>query len=717
MSGTVGAVVTLAVVLTLGVLAFAALGPQAVEIGIPAAFATVVVGALVYALAGRSALPAGGPSSTTALILAGLVSILVADPALGLPSVQGVRLVLAATGAAVVLGGVLIMVMAGIGLARLSRFVPQPVLSGFMNGVALLVVASQVPALLGVAPAALREGVVSVAGAFAPGALVLGLATAGCVWLVAWRAPRVPAALAGLAFGLGAYALGRWLLPGLPLGAPLGPMPDGSLWPDALLPLLGPDGFDFMRRHVLSVLLFGGLLALIGTLESMLSLQAFDQRMGESHNPQRELGALGLANIATGLCGGLPCVMLRARATATLQAGGRGVRPCIVASVAFALVFLVGRPLLEPMPMAVLAGIMLTVAVALSDPWSHRLLRRALAGESSRSTRTSLAIMLVVCLATVWQGVAAGVVLGVLLATAVFVHGMNRSLVRQRFDGHSRPSRRIWPPATEARLQPARQHIVGLELEGALFFGNAERVFEEAGTLPADCRVLVIDLRRVSTIDETGALMLQKLDVDLARRGVTLIVAGVTADNPIGQQLAAYAARGGLVAAWTRDSDRALEQAERLLLGTAELHEVPVPLPRSNLFAGLTPEQSAMLAAAMPARRLAAGEWVFREGEPADGLYVPTEGSISVVSAQGDQRFLSFSPGVMFGELAMLDGGGRTAGARADTDAEVHCLAQHALQALSKTDPELHAQIYRNIAAHLSVRLRQASMAWRAAAQ
>ena len=111
--------------------------------------------------------------------------------------------------------------------------------------------------------------------------------------------------------------------------------------------------------------------------------------------------------------------------------------------------------------------------------------------------------------------------------------------------------------------------------------------------------------------------------------------------------------------------------------------------------------------------RLACGAQLFRQKDPGDRLYVLTRGSISIVAHSGgtrvSRRFAAFSPGVMLGETAMLDGGGRTADATADRDAEIYALTQAALDALAGSEPAIGARLYRNIALHLSDRLRRAT--------
>jgi sulfate permease, SulP family len=261
---------------------------------------------------------------------------------------------------------------------------------------------------------------------------------------------------------------------------------------------------------------------------------------------------------------------------------------------------------------------------------------------------------------------------------------------------------------------------VVLELEGALFFGNAERVADEAQALPAGCRFLVLDLRRVSAIDESGAMVLQQLALRLARQAVPLLLAGVAPGSAHQQALTTFGAAGpaGTVT-WFFDADQAVEAAERRLLDAAHpginTAGSAVTLAECSLLHGLSAEQQATLSNLLTRYVLEPGERLFEEGDIDNGLYVLTSGSVSVRSALG-QRLVSFSPGTMFGEMALLDGQRRSAAAYADSQSEVHLLGRTEFAAIAVTDPVLCVLLYRNIAVHLSERLRAASSAWRSAA-
>jgi CRP-like cAMP-binding protein/anti-anti-sigma regulatory factor len=325
-------------------------------------------------------------------------------------------------------------------------------------------------------------------------------------------------------------------------------------------------------------------------------------------------------------------------------------------------------------------------------------------------------------LVTVVLGFPAAVSVGAVLSMVLFIRSMNRSLVRHRTTGDALPSRRIYAAADEARLLPLRARVTVLELEGALFFGSAERIAELADSLDSRCHTLLLDFRRVSLIDSSGAVVLDQLQRRLAERGMALLLAGVGTDNRHGRVLVQFVGPRLAAEHGAPDVDQAMERAELQLLAQAGFEPLreTVPIEQVGLMDGLDAAQRARLAACMQPRRLAPGECLFRQGDPGDRLYAITSGSIDVLSATMPgstalrQRYVSLSPGMMLGETAMLDGGGRSGEAVAVGDTVVHSLDQATLMRLRADDPLLYAQVFRNVALHLSQRLRAAAWAWRA---
>ena len=727
LGGAAGAVVTLALILAIGLISVAPLGIQAAPMGIVASFTCVVVSAGLYALVGRNALPAGSPTSATGLIVATLVVRLAADaPDKAAP--QLALQVIAVLACTVSLMGLLQILAAGLNLGRLVRFVPQPVLAGFMNGVVLLILLSQLPALLGLPQDALHERGWRALSQMQWGALALGLGVAALVWLLAWKWRKLPPALFGLLAGVGAYHGLLALWPGLPMGPTLGQV-DATFASPGLLALLRTDmpAPALLLIHAKVILSTAFVLALVGSLESLLNLRANEQQWGGHHDERRELASQGLANLIGGALGALPMLQVRARSAGIRLCGGHGRAGALGAVLASAAMILLGAGWMAALPLAVLAGLMVVIARALIDQWSGSLWHALMLAPRRRAAASSLAIIALVCLTTAWWGPGAGVGLGLLLSIAVFLRSMNRGLVRSSSSALSRPSRRDYPPALQPALSEVRQRIWVLDLEGAFFFGSADRVADAADGLGTELRFLVLDLRRVSRIDDTAALVLSRVEARLARRSVTLLLAGVGPGSAQRKQLQAFlsADDDSMTERWFRDVDLAIEHAELRLL--AQMPSSPaspdlratmdrqVPPEQSALMLGLDSEQCLRLAQAMQRRQMRAGEALFHEGDAGDLLYVLTQGSISIVGVNG-LRFVSYSPGTLFGELSFVDRQARSAGAVADSDSTVLSLSRDALDELARSDPVLCLKVQHNISAQMSLRLRAASDAWREAA-
>lgn len=722
-AGALGAVAALLpFVISYGVIAFGVLGPAAATAGLTAAVVAAVVGCLAVALFSGSRLPSGSPSATGALMLSGAVAALAGDPLVrAAPPAQALSMVLAGVAVTVMGAGLLMLGLGLLRTGRLVRFVPQPALSGFMNGVAVLIMLSQLAPMLGLpADAWARQGLAALAQWHGP-TLAVAAGTAALVVLAGRLAPRAPAAL--LALGLATAAVAALQATTGPLGLrTLGqleaPLPQ---W-DTLAALQHEATRALLLRQAVPLLLTALLLAGVGGMESLLNLAAIDQLSGSRSDPDRELVALGLGNLLCGALGGLPLLVLRLRAAATWASGGRGRRSVALGCLLLALLFTLGRPLLERLPLSVVAGLVLMLGWSLLDPWSLGLLRQWRRGDRGPGLQWTLAVVLLVGAVTVVFGFVAGVGAGVLASMLLVIRLLDRALVRTRSTAVALQSRRARGARHEAALAPARAHIHALELEGALFFGNSDRLRAETEQLPAGATDLVVDLRRVSTLDASAAMALARADEQLRQRGVRLRLAGVSPDNRHGQALAAQGlalgdeGRPGL---WSYpDADRALEAAEEDALErlAPEMSQRPVPLEACQLFEGLDETQRRLLRRQMHERRLALGERLFGQGDDGQSLFVVTAGSVSVRDPAGNHRYASFSPGMCFGETAVLDGAGRTADAVADAATVVHELSSPALADLQRTHPELAAQVYRNLARHLSARLRAAAASWRAAA-
>jgi len=719
--GAASALISLTLALTLGLVAYGALGADHADLGVRAAFIAVVFGAPVASLLGGTTIPGAGVRTSSTLILAALIAALSTDASLdafGTGRIQAV-VFLASTSLALAAAFQIILGLAQLG--TLARFVPYPVIAGFMSGVAILIVIAQLPYLVGLNAPTTGRALVDALLDPQPWTLLVGAVTIVFIWYVAPRMAKIPSALLGLLAGTALYYLVAGMLPAAQLGSRLGEISTAIPFPAALTPLASRAGAALLTSHWSPVLGTAAALAVIGSLDSLLAAAAVDVAHNTHHRPNRELVGLGLGNLVSAAFGGLPVSFSPNLALAAHKAGARSRASAWVTSGALLAAWLLGARALGLIPLTVLAGVMVTVGFGMVDRWTRELLvqsgRRGLAND----TRWSVAMLAVVCIVTVFFNFVVAVVFGLIASMALFITSMNRSLVRASWTGAQRTSRRVYSTAQTRSLRARAGAIRILELEGAVFFGTVHRLGNEVEALARSARFIILDFRRITTIDATGAVMLEQLSRRLAPGGTSLLLAHVKPDGRHGRTLVQF--RTFLDpphAGWFEDVDRALEAAEQALLADDPrgAQGAEVPLEATALAAGLDSEQLRRVQASLEPRDLAAGEILFREGDPGDRLYVLTRGTITILTGQARraQRIGTFEPGVIFGEMAMLDGAARSATAVADQPACVHSLSTSALEQLRADDPALASRLLINVGRHLSNRLRFTTDALRAEA-
>jgi len=294
--GIASALVGLAIALTLGLLAFGALGAEYADLGVRAAFSTIVFAAPVALLLGGTTIPGAGPRVSSTLILAALIASSASDSSLTASGTSRVDAVVFLAATSLALSG---LIQVGFGLARLgtlARFVPYPVVGGFMNGVAILIVLWQIPYLIGLPAPVKGQALLDAIPGTQPWTLVVGVATAALVWTIAMRWKAAPAALLALLGGTALYYGIAAMLPSAELGPRLGEI-SGTLSPPVALARLGTrSGIDLLASHWTTVVGTAAAIAVIGSLDSLLAAAAVDAVVvATPHHahPEHALAALG----------------------------------------------------------------------------------------------------------------------------------------------------------------------------------------------------------------------------------------------------------------------------------------------------------------------------------------------------------------------------------------------------------------------------------------
>ncbi len=499
------------IVMIPSVLAYAELVGVAPERGLYAA-----LGAMAgFALFSTTRIVINGPDTTIALLAGSVIAPLAGGDPLRTASL--------AAALAMLTGGLLVLA-ARIHLGNAADLLAKPVLVGYANGAALILIASQLSAMLGVPLEGdafflrIWDALRAVPQAHAT-TLALGFALIALMLALRRWAPRSPGPLIACAVAFGAVATldldgrGVAMLRPLPEGLPTLALP-AVMWSD--LQRLAPGAL------ALAFLIFA---------EGILLAQTLAAKRRETIDPDAELAALGAANLVSGLAGGFS---VGASGSRSITADAAGARTQLTQWVALALLvaFVIYlAPVIGYLPRVALAAILIVAGIAMLDLAGTRVLRSM----DVHAFRLSLAVTLGVLVI----GVLPGVLLGIALALARALYDLARPrdalLRRQAADGRFHDLDEDEPGETPPG-------VIVYRLYAPLLFANARHVADRLRALVADAdppaHLLVLDLQAVTHIDVTAAEVLLELYDELERSGVDVRFA--RANRPLREQLTAW---------------------------------------------------------------------------------------------------------------------------------------------------------------------------------
>jgi len=498
---------------------------------------TAIVAGFLISVLGGSRVQIGGPTGAFVVIVYGIVHK------------YGLDGLLVAT----LMGGVIVLAL---GLTRLGsavRFIPHAVVTGFTSGIAVIIFSSQVKDLLGLDVGTLPPDFLGkwrlFAGHLAAYDPTTALLAGGTLLLlVVW--PRIQRTIPGpfVALVLGTVVVAVCGLDVATIGSRFGALPDH-------LPAPRIPGLPFSAWTELVAPAFT--IALLASVESLLSAVVADGMLGTRHRSNMELVAQGVANIASPLFGGMPATGAIARTATNVKNGGRTpVAGIIHATVVLLAVLLFGR-FAAMIPLAVLAAILTVVAYDMSD-W------RTFAGEL-RAPKSDVAVLLVTFVLTVLVDLTVAIEVGIVLAAFLFMRRMAEvtQVVVHRGGGEDLEDEgEDDPEGIDRRRIPRGVEVY--EIDGPFFFGAAETFKSTLARVAGRPKVLVVRLRHVPAIDSTGLHALEDLRRRCHRDHTVLLLSDVHA-----QPLAAME-RHGLVTALgpghlCGSLDEALEVAQAVI--------------------------------------------------------------------------------------------------------------------------------------------------------
>jgi SulP family sulfate permease len=709
-AGLVSSTVAIPLAMAFGMFAFVTLGDEYFAYGAMAGLMSAFIAGVVCVVLGDRSTRVYAPRITTTFFLGLLLtSLLHRDTAAGEPSVPATLLVFFAI---ILLGGVFQALFGLMRLGSLIKFAPHPVMAGFQNMAAVLLFLVQLGNVLGFDHNVRFTRVFGALNEARPLSLLVAVLTFAAMWNARRITTKLPPMLVGLGCGILAY----YALVIVGLGGGLGPIigsPTASAaMRTVLIDFSGLAMADPLEKSWSLIVSSALALAIIASIDALVCAK-LASRPGELRaGDDRLLVRLGIANAISAAFGGITSGINIGPSLANRAFGAQSPLSVLVNAAAVLAAATLLFPLLAYMPRAVLSAAVMVIAIQHIEPWTRQLTQRLVSPGTPQ--RGAIALDLGVCLFVSLLSIAVNVVLavfiGIVLAVFLFVVRMSRSNIRKLYRCDNVRSRRYRDPAELAVLDAQGASVLVIELQGALFFGSAERLAQIVERETAQgTTVLLLEMRRITEIDSTGARILGDIDAALAARGIKLALV-LSARTETAARLA------DIFHAPDRffpDIDRAIEWAEDdLLRQTTTGPGSEWPLDRLPPVSDFTTDQIERLRSWLEPVAWSAGEVVFRSGDPGSSLYLVTQGraSVHILHDDGDIRLATFAPGAVFGELALLDRGPRSATITADEDLKAFGLSEASFAVLCQQQPDLAIKLLTALGRELSVRIRYANM-------
>ncbi len=455
---------------------------------------TAIVGGMLVSLLGGSRIQIGGPTGAFVVIVSGIILK------------HGLSGLLMVT----MMAGVLMLTLAFSGLGVAIRYIPRPIVIGFTNGIALLIASTQIKDCLGIKASAesseffarMRHLAANLGStdwtslALAAGSLLLILLTPKVL-------PRLPGSVLALAVGTSLVALLN--LPVETIGTRFGGIPQG--FPHISIPELRWDLILPLLPSALTV-------ALLSSIESLLSAVVADKMSGDRHKPNVELAAQGIANIVTPLIGGIPVTGAIARTATNFRSGARTPVAGAIHALVLLVIVLAFAPLAKSIPLATLAAVLLVVAYNMGE-WGE-------IGGILRLDFPEKLVWAITFALTVLADLTVAVEVGMALASLLYIYRVSQTTTVatvtpsyiERGRLHSLQDKKI------------PEYVSILRIHGPFLFGTTDQLADETADLSSYGPIVVLRLRNMTAIDGTGLHALEALSDRLKKSGRALVLCG-----------------------------------------------------------------------------------------------------------------------------------------------------------------------------------------------
>jgi len=690
-------------------LSYAALifsGPLApwLAYGIAATFITGAIGGAAMSLCSSLPFAVGGPDGSTSAVTAALVTALTGHVASQGASDGVLTATLVALALSSALTGVL---LCSLGLARAGRairFVPYPVIGGFLGASGCLMLLGAVQVLTGNRLQLSNIGHLLDTGSAEK--LLAGLAVTAFLLLgrVYWKTPFAMPAQLLASIGIFYIAL---LLLGVPLAdaqaqgwmftlpAPAKFAPPWTLefprFPWSALPELGADFFAVMFVTTISVL---------------LNITGIELATKREANLDRELNVLGSANLLCAALGGYVACITVTRSNMNFALGRSSRVPGLIVAAMSAAALFVNPEFIAYMPKCILGGLLVTI--------SHDYLKRWLIGAARQLARLEYLSLLAIAFIIVRWGFVPGVSIGVIIGCATFALSAGRiNAIKFAFDGTEYRSSLDRGPREMALLAANGRELQGLCLQSYLFFGSANRLYEHVKRLLAEhpqCRFLLFDFKLVTGVDSSATHSFTQIKQAADALGTRLVLVNLSPTLTNAFRNINFISKDILV---IPELDRALEACENAIIAAHSNSDSETRSLRDWLMEALgNAEHAELLAMQCQRFEFGAGDVIAHQGAPADSMHFILEGRVGIiVNLEGGRsvRVRSLGRHTTIGEMGLITGRPRSATVQAEIASVAYELRADVFERLKAEHPSLAQALFTFVIGVMAERLSFAS--------
>ncbi|MCB0666417.1 MAG: SulP family inorganic anion transporter [Saprospiraceae bacterium] len=457
---------------------------------------TAIVAGLIISTLGGSRVQIGGPTGAFVVIVFAIVQEF---------GIEGLTI-------ATIMAGFLII---GLGLAKLGnylRFVPYPLIIGFTSGIAVIIFSSQLRDLFGLPIESLPADFIQKWSLYVHYidrinwiSLAVGIFTIVLVLLFPRISKKIPGSI--VAIVLTTVAVFWFNLPVETIESKFGALPTSFDRPS--IPMVNLEKIQQLIQPAIAI-------ALLGSIESLLSAVVADGMIGGRHRSNMELIAQGTANIFSGLFGGIPATGAIARTATNIRNGGRTPIAGIVHALILLFIMLLFSPLVKHIPLACLAGILIVVAWHMGE-WHHFL-------SVLKTNKMEVMVLLVTFILTIFFDLILAIEVGMILSSFVFMKRMSETTSIENRQLFNEPDDK--DQLFEEELANLPKEILLYEINGPLFFGASQKFQEVILDLHHQPKVLILRMRHVPFIDVTGLNRLKEICVQLQSNGTDVIISG-----------------------------------------------------------------------------------------------------------------------------------------------------------------------------------------------